>query len=85
MSLLKGAIPIDDEGGLREALLAYCFQDTIAMVRLLEKLRALAASNFQTNESETLPVVQERRRGDSGFGTEQLNQNEGEDYGSNQQ
>lgn len=83
LSLLKGLIPIADHGALREALLAYCFRDTVAMVKLLEKLRELAASKFQKTESETPPVVRDAQWAIHTSEPEQLHPNEGEDNGSN--
>jgi hypothetical protein len=57
LNLLKGLIPRDDQRALREALLAYCFRDTIAMVELLNKLRELAASGSSGTENETLAAA----------------------------
>lgn len=39
-SLMQGGLDRDEHQRVRKALLDYCGQDTLALVRLLEKLRA---------------------------------------------
>jgi hypothetical protein len=41
-SLVRGGLSSDERDRIRKALLAYCGQDTLAMVRLLERLRLVA-------------------------------------------
>jgi hypothetical protein len=41
-SLVRGEVGCDERDRLRKALLDYCGQDTLAMVRLLDRLRMLA-------------------------------------------
>src|ERR1035437_3476627 len=41
-SLIRGGLDQDEHQRIRNALLAYCGQDTLAMVRLLETLRLVA-------------------------------------------
>jgi hypothetical protein len=83
LNLLKGSIAIQDQGALRDALLAYCFRDTIAMVKLLEKLRELAGSKVLGNQSERLTVAPEGQREPEDSAPQQLVKNEGENHGSN--
>lgn len=40
--MFDATLPADERAGLREALLAYCSRDTEALVRMVERLRALA-------------------------------------------
>jgi predicted RecB family nuclease len=39
-SLVRGTLPHSEREGVRKALLAYCGQDTMALVRLIEKVRS---------------------------------------------
>jgi hypothetical protein len=41
-SLLRGGLDQDERNKIKKALLAYCEQDTLALVRLLEKLRLVS-------------------------------------------
>jgi hypothetical protein len=43
LRLLKGLVPKEEIHSLREGLLRYCERDTFAMVKLVEKLRAMAS------------------------------------------
>jgi hypothetical protein len=40
-SLIRGSLHFGERERVEKALLAYCGQDTLAMVRLLEKLRTM--------------------------------------------
>jgi hypothetical protein len=44
LRLLKGLVPKEEISSLRDQLLKYCERDTIAMVKLVEKLKALVSS-----------------------------------------
>jgi predicted RecB family nuclease len=48
---MAGKIPREEHDRVRADLLAYCKQDTLAMVRLLEQIRGLAAGTMTARES----------------------------------
>jgi hypothetical protein len=46
-SLIRGGLDQDERNRIRKALLDYCGQDTLAMVRLVEVLRSIPADAHQ--------------------------------------
>src|SRR5208337_3053130 len=53
-SLVRGALDQTERDRVKTALLDYCGQDTLALVRLLERLR-LALARLETVDKPTLP------------------------------
>jgi hypothetical protein len=45
-SLIRGGLDQDERNRIRKALLEYCGQDTLALVRVMEKLRFANRSNL---------------------------------------
>jgi len=51
LRLLKGLVPTEEISGLRQNLLNYCKRDTLAMVKLIEKLRSVLRDGLPLSTS----------------------------------
>lgn len=62
-SLVGGCLDCDERERVRNALLAYCSLDTLAMVRLRENLRSILVSNRRVQgKRSTFGIPKESRR-----------------------
>jgi len=52
-SLVRGGLNCDERNRIKNALLAYCGQDTMAMVKLLDKLRLFGQTQYSGAETES--------------------------------
>jgi hypothetical protein len=73
-SLVRGGLNCDERERVRKALLDYCGKDTLAMVRLLEKLRSETECLLRTQYHQNIFEMIGRNLKAQGYTKEQLHQ-----------